>query len=384
MSKTLGFTGMDRNTQAELTEAFGTVIQRLGLDLRLVDNGEADAVVVDMDSLYGPMSWMQLHNAGRKVIGYTSSNRSQTDYLLPRPAAMEAIEAVLGELGATPAAPSPPPVQASPPAEPRVAAVPHGFTDAPAPMDVLPEEAAPSADDEELAPRPEPVPENDAITATRHPPETGAAGDIGAESESFSQCPSEPAPVPAREPVLADWLRPGQLQGRGRYQRGAGPAIYLDVASGQYHGPATLKPLEMYFDGQPVDPADFQPLDDAGWAQASGAGDAQPLSRLAWYAGLLEGKGALLPNVDPDGRYKLTKWLQTEREFPKHFRIATAMMKGPATVPEIAAIANVSDGEVADFVNAGLATGIVEQVLPEPPPAAEPPRGGLFGLKRGR
>lgn len=361
MTSTLGFTGMDRNTQAELSQAFSQAIGRLGLDMRLVENGEADIVVVDMDSLYGPMSWMQLHNAGRKVIGYTSSSRTQTDYRLDRPLDAAALDGLLKDLGignAPAPAPVVPPVAAPEPKpatpepvapKPAPAAAPHGFTPAPAPADVLPEESPSPAPAEVLA---TPAIEPDPL----------------------------PAPVPARDPVLADWLQSGRLSKRVRYQRDGGPALLIDGAAGQYHGPATLKQLEGYFEGT-VTESDFEAVDDATW-QAEAGGQAQPISRLAWYGGLLEGRGALLPHVDPEGRYRLTKWLQTEREFPKHFRIATAMMKGPATVPEIAAAANVSDGEVADFVNAGLASGIVEQVLPEPAPVAEPPRGGLFGLKR--
>ena len=174
MTSTLGFTGMDRNTQAELTQAFSQAVGRLGLDLRLVENGEADIVVVDMDSLYGPMSWMQLHNAGRKVIGYTSSPRTQTDYRLDRPADANALDALLKELGigtaqapkpvvapaaeaAKPAAPATKPAPASKPA----AATPHGLTPAPAPADVLPEEAPSPAPAEVLATpaiQPEPLP----------------------------------------------------------------------------------------------------------------------------------------------------------------------------------------------------------------------------------
>lgn len=151
----------------------------------------------------------------------------------------------------------------------------------------------------------------------------------------------------------------------------------------QYYGPTTLKPLGAYFEGT-VTHADFSEMSDEEWAlETAQAGDPQPLSRLAWYAGLLEGRGNLLPHLDAEGRYRLTKWLQTEREFPKHFRIATAMMKGPAMVSEIATAANVTREEVADFVNAGLITGIVQQDIPEPPPSAEPSRG-LFGMKRGR
>ena len=50
---------------------------------------------------------------------------------------------------------------------------------------------------------------------------------------------------------------------------------------------------------------------------------------------------------------------QIEREYPKHFRIATVMMKGPAKLTEIAEQSGASLGDVTDFVNAGLATGVV-------------------------
>ena len=361
MTSTLGFTGMDRATQADLSQAIGQSIERLGLDLRLVEDGSADIVVVDMDSLYGPMSWMQLHNEGRKVIGYTSSARTQTDFRLGRPHDADAIEALLGQLGAQHAAATPPTIEPVAVVEEieAPAAVPHGFTEAPTPMDELPEEVVPLSTDEELAP-PAPEPIMDAVVAPS---------------------PASEFP-PIHEPVLANWLQPGRIV-RGRIQREDGPALYIDGAAKQYYGPATLKPLDAYFAGT-VTHADFEELDEDTWLrETAAAGAAQPLSRLAWYANLLEGGGSLLPHLDADGRYILTKWLQTEREFPKHFRIATAMMKGPATVSEITAAANVTSAEVADFINAGLATGIVKQDIPEPPPAVEPSRG-LFGIKRSR
>lgn len=369
MTSTLGFTGMDRATQADLSQAIGQSIERLNLDLRMVEDSDADIVVVDMDSLYGPMSWMQLHNAGRKVIGYTSSARTQTDYRLGRPYNEHTLDALLGELDVAQAEAPSAPLTTAPAAHREAhAAVPHGFTEAPAPTDVLPEETVTvSVDEERIQPTPEPL--MDAV--------------VVAEPEPKPEAEPEPESIPARDPVLADWLRPGRLSTRVRFQRADGAALLIDGGARQYYGPATLKPLNAYFEGT-VTEADFIPIADDAWQQeTSAAGTAQPLSRLAWYAGLLEGNGSLLPHVDPEGRYRLTKWLQTEREFPKHFRIATAMMKGPSMVPEISAAANVSDAEVADFVNAGLVTGIVEQDIPEPPAAAEPSRG-LFGIKRSR
>ena len=69
-----------------------------------------------------------------------------------------------------------------------------------------------------------------------------------------------------------------------------------------------------------------------------------PLSRLVWFGNLLAGKGALAPEHDPQRRYQMVKWPQTERDYPKHFRIATVMMKGPALIAEIAEASGVSVG----------------------------------------
>jgi len=69
----------------------------------------------------------------------------------------------------------------------------------------------------------------------------------------------------------------------------------------------------------------------------------------------------LLPGFDLNGKFKLIKWPQIKREFPKHFRIGTAMMKGPATLSEIADGSGASVGEVIDFVNAYAAIGFAVQ-----------------------
>ena len=118
---------------------------------------------------------------------------------------------------------------------------------------------------------------------------------------------------------------------------------------------------------------DFQPVDAASWATRNPPHSA-PRSRSIACSGsvaCIAGKGKLLSEFDPAGRYKLSKWPQTEREFPKHFRIATAMMKGPATLEEIAAASGVPLADVADFVNASLITGYAEVVAGD---AARSPR----------
>jgi hypothetical protein len=374
MPLTLGMTGMDPATEAALKTAFEEANARLANRWQLLPEADAEHVVVDMDSMYGPMSWLRLHAAGKRVIGLTSATRTQTDFRLARPFDADSVgvllQAVAGGDGAV-AEPVP-----RPEPEPAPAAIvsdlakPSGMAPAPVPQDQLPEEHPQPVDEEAEAPGPVPGQPASAGAGTLAPP---------------TIAPPLSPPPPPHERTLVDWLVIGALPGRARYRRNAGPILLIDPITRQYHGPAPLKPLAGYFEGV-VTEQDFEPADPATWTrEATALGPAQPLARLQWFGGLLAGKGALLPGSDPHGRYKLSKWPQTEREFPKHFRIATAMMKGPATLDEVAAASGVPLPEVIDFVNASLVTGYAEFVPEQPPEPTEPPKsGGLFGRLRGK
>jgi hypothetical protein len=361
MAHSIGMTGMDPQTGAALTEALEQAIRKHGGAWRIAGDQDADYVFVDMDSMYGPMSWLRLHANGKRVIGVTTASRTQTDFHLARPFDTGSVLALLQSIaqvpGATPAAPV-----AAVPADPAPAveaAPPMHATPAPAPTDRLPEEVALPADEEQ-------VPESIAT------PVSGPVEHATAET------------APEHEPVFLDWMAPGALNGRFRFQRGDGPAVLIDADARQYHGPAGLKPLADAISGS-VHKHEFLMVPATEWqAAAQAAGEAQPLARLQWFAGLVAGHGDLLPGHDPQARYRLTKWPQTEREFPKHFRIATVMMKAPATLAEIAEGSGVGIAEVTDFVNANLATGYAEPWRePEPSPETQKP-GGLFGRLRGR
>jgi hypothetical protein len=293
------------------------------------------------------MSWLRLHAAGKQVIGVTSAKRSQTDFHLPRPFDADALAVLLQSIdgGAAPTA------------------APAGMAPAPMPQDELPEEHRQRADEESRAPG----------VVPGHP----GSADAG------SLAPATVAPVPPRERRLGDWLAPGALAQRVKFTRAGGPDLFIDPAAREYFGPAALKPLAGHFDA-PAAEEDFLPVDAGSWSGGVAAlGPAQPLARLQWFGGLLAGGGSMLPGFDAMGRYKLSKWPQTEREYPKHFRIATAMMKGPATLDEVAAASGVPLSEVVDFVNASLVTGYAEFVPePTPEPADAAKAGGLFGRRK--
>ena len=403
MALTLGFTGMDSATEAALTAAFQQANASLGNTWQLLPDADADTVIVDMDSMYGPMSWLRLHAAGKQVVGLSSAARTQTDFHLRRPVdaagLTELLQAVSrGKPVETPAAappaaaptatsvakPAPAAVpeaatrQPTPAAPQPSAPVPSGMSPSPVPQDLLPEEHPLRVDEESEPPSPAPGLPASVEAGTLAPTTITPA-------PAAPPQPVAPVAVPARDPVFADWLAPGALSGRFRFRRATQDALLIDANARQYFSTTSLKPLAGVIEGR-VGREDFQPMDAATWAKDSAAlGAPQPLNRLQWFGGLVAGKGHLLPEFDTSGRYKLSKWPQTEREFPKHFRIATAMMKGPATLAEIAAASGVSFQEVADFVNASLITGYAEFVPETPLEPVEPPKpSGLFGRMRGK
>ncbi|MEO6264814.1 MAG: hypothetical protein ABIO58_07650, partial [Luteimonas sp.] len=95
MPLTLGMTGMDPDTEAALKAAFEAANARLDHPWQLQPEADAGHVVVDMDSMYGPMSWLRLHAAGKRVIGLTSVARTQTDFHLARPFDVDSVAAIL-------------------------------------------------------------------------------------------------------------------------------------------------------------------------------------------------------------------------------------------------------------------------------------------------
>ncbi len=398
MLLTLALSGMDSATETALRAAFAGANARLGDCCALVAETESQHVIVDMDSMYGPMSWLRLHAAGKQVIGLTSAPRVQTHFRLARPFDEQAMAALLREVAGSEGivlsdAPAPDRTHAGNPSHPTAADAPRDVSPAPAEApshtttdaDRAADAATPRADDTVTAPPPvagSPDAHTDTAAASV------AAPDAGPSIDAASVPPAAPAapaldPVPsaldgdatAERPLLA-WLAGTALPGRHRL-RGQ-PALLVDFDARLYHGPALLKPLAPLF-SQPVARDAFEPLDADTWArEAAALGAPQPLTRLVWFGALLAGDGGLAPGHDPDARYVLHKWPQTEREYPRHFRIATAMMKGPATLPEVVAASGLPTEDIHRFVNASLATGYAGVVADTPVESPEPARASGF------
>ena len=336
-SNSLCFTGFSRDDLAQAQALFEQANAQRGQRWSQAAEADAGVLVIDMDSMYGHMTWLKATGSGRRTVGVTAGERCETDFLLRRPFGVEGMAALLAELEAG----SPTGRSAEAPAAPVAAAPPAAFASDPAPAVPAPV-AAPAVPAEPEAPS------EDAAKA--------AIASQYIAAVTTGQMAALPAnPIPHR-PSLSDLLAPGALPGPVRLRLAGAPDLLLDPRTQAWAGSATLKPLLPYVraeltaaDATPLDPAEFE-------AQRGGA---QPYMRLLWLCALGSGDGQLITGFVAGRKFVLTKWPQIEREFPKHFRIATAMMKGPALVQEIADASGASAAEVTDFINAGLVSGAI-------------------------
>jgi len=307
---------------------------------QLGDVASADVLCVDVDSVYGHMDWLKAQSSGRPVIALSSTDPHGAEYHLRKPLGSAALFGLLDQLAAR---------------LPRPAARVADATPGPAPERIAsrPAPAAPSAP--ALAPTVAPPPA----------PPVVAVEPVAAERAPQTLLDLLDAPIASRVRLRANDLQPIVLDGEQRI------AYAVD---------ATLKAMTGWCT-RTLDGVVVEPLDAAAFANATRELASLPYARLSWLAHLVGNDGQLEADLDPADRYKLARWPQSEREFPRHFRIATAMMKAPATLDEIVATSGASTEDVANFINAYRSSGHVEVESAAKPAAVEQRRGGLFGRK---
>lgn len=309
------FTGMSPDENGLLVNLFHDANKRLGQRWTLAEDADsAQLVIIDLDTMYGHMSWLRAQSRGQSVAALTASDEADADYLLRRPVSLEAMLSVLSGVAL-----SAPATKAEPAAEA-----------APAP-------SAPAA--QAAAPAPVAKPEPVAAAAAPAPVEAPVAATQARKLIGFL------APNDAPHAITAV-SAPGV------------PALIIHFAKREYLGGSAIKPLLPHAQ-RLIEAGEFKPLDETRYDGLKAQLGVQPLSRLIWLAALGASEGKL-PEGLGSARFKLSKWPQIEREFPKHFRIATTMMKGHASVEDIAAQSGASAAEVNDFIAASLASGHAE------------------------
>lgn len=339
MAYKIALVGATADEETEFRNLLGPAAQRLRQTWEVSNERDADLVVVDVDSVFGHMAWLKASGAGKRTAAFTERDSArESDLLLGRPLSLDGLVKLLLMFNLpSGSAPQPAAPAAAPaPAEREAYASEFRPGDArPQRVTPPPPRAEPPVETPRPAPRPAPV---------AAPP------------------PPAPAPVaaPPRELTLADFLTGISLPGPARLVTAGAPDLLLDPANQTWHSSATgLRALAPHC-ARTLTLGDWQLLNAGDFAAAKGSSAAQPFSRLLWFYVLNRSQGELLPELDRGARFKLARYPQSEREFTKHFRIGTFMMKDFASIEDIAEASGAALPDVIDYVNAYTAVGFVE------------------------
>ncbi|HVT31404.1 MAG TPA: hypothetical protein VHE32_02070 [Rhodanobacteraceae bacterium] len=359
-TRTIAVTGATEQDAARIAALLDRNRHKLSTPWERTDAAEADLLLVDIESMYGQMDWLRARSSGRLVIAYTSAAEPiEPEFSLRKPAISGELVAMLNRIaagmgdGKAEAAPPMRPANASSYDASAVAASANIDADA---ASEAKEDAANETrtDPQSLTPE-----------TKRTPAATPRIGIIAIASrrEARNDTPAAPQPAatPPQETCRIDELMSAldAAEGPVRLVHEGLPSIILDPEHQRwYAGVNGLKPLSGWAHQQ-LRRDQLIRLDATEFANATEILPAQPYSRLIWLAHLARSEGSLDAGLPAGGRYRLTRWPQVEREFPKHFRIATAMMRGTGTIEEIAAQSTAGLADVVDFLNAYHALGYI-------------------------
>ena len=157
---------------------------------------------------------------------------------------------------------------------------------------------------------------------------------------------------------LRVYLDSDVLGGPARITLPDAPPLVLDPKLKMFHSAGRLAALEPYC-RTALRPSDWQTLTSAELAELRVSEPPQPYLRLIWLYVLVHSEGQLARHLDPGGTYRLTRWIEIERDFSAYFRIASTLLQ-PARLHEIAAASGASMADVFDVVNAFDAVGLIE------------------------
>lgn len=286
---------------------------------RFYSGDDTDLLIVDVDTVYGHMDWLRAHSLGKPVAVLTEHTKFEdSDMILHKPVTVENLADVLA----------------------------HAAQEVP--------DRAESAETEDEVPKPEPV-----AVAKKKAPDKREAALVAAPEPTPAPAPAPLIPEPPREQSLEQWLSGSSLSGQVRLHHTGEPDLVIDNMEKSFYTDGSLRALEVHCKRK-IKPEDWQRLMPGDFAAAQAASKAQPVARLLWLCHILGSHGHPSPGMDVNAKFKLARWPQIEREFPKHFRIATVMMKQMATLSEVAEQSGAPLPDVIDFANAYNAIGYIE------------------------
>ncbi|HKE48149.1 MAG TPA: hypothetical protein VKB52_08785 [Rhodanobacteraceae bacterium] len=322
-TRTIAVTGATEQDAARITSLLERHRHKLSHAWASGEAADADLLLVDIESTYGQMDWLRARSRGRLVIAYTSAAEPlEPEFSLRKPVVSGELVALLNRFAAG--------------------------------MNGKPEAAAPM--------RPANAETYDASSAPAAANDAKPASIVAARpAQIIAPMPAKAEPAPPPVCFIDELL--GMLdpsEGPVRLTHEGLPSIIIDPARQRwYAGVGGLKTLAGW-SRLPLRRDQLLHLDATEFANATEIMTAQPYPRLVWFARLTRSEGNLDAGLPADARYRLLRWPQVEREFPKHFRIATQMMRGTGTIDEIAAQSTAGIADVVDFINAYNALGYVE------------------------
>ena len=364
--RTIAVTGASEQDAARIASLLERHRHKLSTRWTNAEAAEADLLLVDIESMYGQMDWLRARSRGRLVIAYTSAVEPlEPEFSLRKPVVSGELVALLNRIsadmsgGKTDAARPMQPANAATYETPTVAER-DAQTDAPTRAKVV-------------AIAPERAGKNGAVTVQRDekPPvatvqtESKVAATTTEHETKSAEVAESAAPAGVTSPAVDSYLIDELLgvldvtDGPVRLVHEGLPSIIIDPARQRWYAGVGLKPLSGW-SKLPLRRDQLIHLDAGEFAKAIEILPAQPYPRLIWFARLARSEGNLEAGLPAGARYRLTRWPQVEREFPRHFRIATAMMRGTGTLAEIAAQSTAGVADVVDFINAYNALGYVE------------------------
>jgi hypothetical protein len=308
----LAIQGASDQDVAHVRELLDLAAPKLSSPWRLHTGDDAELLVIDVDTVYGHMDWLRAHNSRLIAVLTGHDPGEEYDLVLHKPLTVDNLVQVLD----------------------RAAAL----------TEEGPADAAP----------PPPAPKKAAAKATPAPKPAAAPPPVAAPTPE-----PPPAPEPPKERRLHHWLADHALAAAVRIHSKDAPDLVLDPGNKTYYADGNLRALAAHC-GRAVAREELHEVSPIELARLQASGKAQPFSRLSWLSHVLGSNGHPAPGVDVNAKFKMARWPQIEREFPKHFRIATVMMKQPATLSEIAEQSGASLPDVIDFTNAYHAIGFIE------------------------
>jgi len=313
-TRTIAVTGVTEQDAARFVKLLERHRHKLDLTWASAAAADADLLLVDIESTYGQMDWLRARSRGRLVIAYTSAVEPiEPEFSLRKPVVSGDLIRLLNRIGTS-------------------------LEGKPNPSIIMQPANAPIY---------EPAP------PVAEPVVTPAAAPAAAPARSSSPATAQTFLIDEVLGAIDATAAPVRLVAEGL------PSIVIDPARHRWHAGVGLKALSGWC-RRPLTHDQLISLDTEEFTNAVEILPGQPYSRLVWFARLTRSEGNLDPALPADGRYRLNRWPQVEREFPKHFRISTAMMRGTGTLDEIAAQSCAGVADVAEFINAYHAIGYVE------------------------